>query len=218
MHCWRDKVGLESGTWKGAGGRWGVDGGWMARLGRVSFGPETRRAATAPAIWASRSTGECAAGYVSARKAPATPRRDALSPRCAHPRLSPCHTSPTPQPRPPPRPSPVAQPPPFSTTSATLVAFLATRPNPGLRVVEQDPDGAVRAIRAVEETPLRVNGGFFVLDRDSVVDVVGNRHPDVHTETLRKPLLLLGRAVQEHEKLSDHLRHAGREVHGVEHW
>lgn len=99
MHCWRDKVGLESGTWKGAGSRWRADGGWMARLGRVSFGPETRRAATAPAIWASRSTGECAAGYVSARKAPATPRRDALSPRCAHPRLSPCHTSPTPQPR-----------------------------------------------------------------------------------------------------------------------
>lgn len=47
-----------------------------------------------------------------------------------------------------------------------VAAFLAARPNPGLRVVEQDEEGAVRAIRPVEETPLRVNGGFFVFDRD----------------------------------------------------
>ena len=45
-------------------------------------------------------------------------------------------------------------------------AFLATRPNPGLRFVEQDADGTVRGVRPVEETSLRVNGGFFVFDRD----------------------------------------------------
>jgi glucose-1-phosphate cytidylyltransferase len=45
-------------------------------------------------------------------------------------------------------------------------AFLATRPNSDFRFVEQDADGTVRGIRPVEETPLRVNGGFFVFDRD----------------------------------------------------
>ena len=45
-------------------------------------------------------------------------------------------------------------------------AFLATRPSTSFHVVEQDADGTVRGIRPVEETALRVNGGFFVFDRD----------------------------------------------------
>jgi glucose-1-phosphate cytidylyltransferase len=47
-------------------------------------------------------------------------------------------------------------------------AFLATRPNAaGLQLVEHDADGVlVRGIRPVEETALRVNGGFFVFHRD----------------------------------------------------
>jgi glucose-1-phosphate cytidylyltransferase len=45
-------------------------------------------------------------------------------------------------------------------------AFLATRPGTGLRLVEQDADGTVRGFRPAEETALRVNGGFFVFDRD----------------------------------------------------
>lgn len=65
------------------------------KLGRGLEGasyPETRRA---PDMGALLHSGV----YVTYREAPAAPRRDALSPRCAHPRLSPCHTSPTPQPR-----------------------------------------------------------------------------------------------------------------------
>ena len=45
-------------------------------------------------------------------------------------------------------------------------AFLATRPATSFHFVEQDADGTVRGIRPVEETALRVNGGFFVFDRD----------------------------------------------------
>jgi glucose-1-phosphate cytidylyltransferase len=44
--------------------------------------------------------------------------------------------------------------------------FLATRPPTSFHFVEQDADGVVRAMRSVEETPLRVNGGFFVFHRD----------------------------------------------------
>lgn len=45
-------------------------------------------------------------------------------------------------------------------------AFLATRPNTSFHFVEQDADGLVRGLRPVEETGLRVNGGFFVFHRD----------------------------------------------------
>ncbi|MBD0273326.1 MAG: glucose-1-phosphate cytidylyltransferase [Acetobacteraceae bacterium] len=45
-------------------------------------------------------------------------------------------------------------------------AFLATRPGTSFHFVEQDADGVVRGIRPVEETALRVNGGFFVFRRE----------------------------------------------------
>jgi len=44
-------------------------------------------------------------------------------------------------------------------------AFLATRPGTSFHFVEQDADGHVLRLRPVEETALRVNGGFFVFDR-----------------------------------------------------
>jgi len=51
-------------------------------------------------------------------------------------------------------------------TRGSVGAFLAARPNSSFHFVEQEADGTVLGIRPVEETPLRVNGGFFVFDRD----------------------------------------------------
>jgi glucose-1-phosphate cytidylyltransferase len=44
-------------------------------------------------------------------------------------------------------------------------AFLATRPGTSFHFVEPDAEGLVRGLRRIEETALRVNGGFFVFDR-----------------------------------------------------
>ena len=53
----------------------------------------------------------------------------------------------------------------------TVGAFLATRPGTSFHFVQQDADGFVRGIGAVEETGLRVNGGFFVF-RQEIFDYI----------------------------------------------
>ena len=59
----------------------------------------------------------------------------------------------------------------FATASGRAATFLGVRPNYTSHVVEVGAGGAVRAVSHVGDVGLRINGGFFVLNR-SVFDHV----------------------------------------------
>lgn len=50
--------------------------------------------------------------------------------------------------------------------------FISVKPNSGFHFVEADAEGNVSAIRSIDESEHRVNGGFFVL-RKEIFDVLG---------------------------------------------
>ena len=47
-----------------------------------------------------------------------------------------------------------------------LASFISVRPTSGFHFVESTPDGTVTAIRSVDESDHRINGGFFALRRE----------------------------------------------------
>ena len=53
----------------------------------------------------------------------------------------------------------------FAQESGRAATFLAVRPNYTSHVVDVDADGAVRGVAHVEDTGLRINGGFFVMNQ-----------------------------------------------------
>ncbi len=52
------------------------------------------------------------------------------------------------------------------SASNNVAAFMAIRPRYTFHVVQAEADGAVTSIEHVSDTPLRINGGFFVLRRE----------------------------------------------------
>lgn len=52
-----------------------------------------------------------------------------------------------------------------------VASFISVRPNSGFHFVEAGPDGVVQAIRSVEESDNRINGGFFIL-RNEIFDYI----------------------------------------------
>ncbi|MFV0316427.1 MAG: sugar phosphate nucleotidyltransferase [Microthrixaceae bacterium] len=50
-------------------------------------------------------------------------------------------------------------------SSGKVASFLCIKPSQSFHVVDFDDAGVVRALRAVEDTDIRINGGFFVLSQ-----------------------------------------------------
>jgi glucose-1-phosphate cytidylyltransferase len=65
-----------------------------------------------------------------------------------------------------------------------IAAFLSVRPSYSFHVVESDPQGAVTSIRHVQDTGIRINGGYFLL-RDEIFDYVGEEE-DLVQEPFRR--------------------------------
>ena len=53
----------------------------------------------------------------------------------------------------------------FFTQQNRLAAFASVRPYHSFHVVELDAEGGVSALRRAADTPLRINGGFFIFRR-----------------------------------------------------
>jgi len=53
----------------------------------------------------------------------------------------------------------------FAQASGRAATFLGVRPNYTSHVIQTDPTGAVTEVRHVTEMGLRINGGFFVMNR-----------------------------------------------------
>jgi glucose-1-phosphate cytidylyltransferase len=50
--------------------------------------------------------------------------------------------------------------------------FISVKPNSGFHFVEADAEGTVSAVRSIEDSENRVNGGFFIL-RQEIFDYLG---------------------------------------------
>jgi glucose-1-phosphate cytidylyltransferase len=54
----------------------------------------------------------------------------------------------------------------FFEDSGKLITFALVRPHFHAHIVQADPDGTVRDVRAMDTSGVRINGGFFVMRRD----------------------------------------------------
>ena len=68
-----------------------------------------------------------------------------------------------------------------------MASFLSVKPQISYHVVTADPDGSVSAIEDVSRTPIRINGGYFILKRD-IFDYLGDGE-----ELVREPFQRLVR-------------------------
>ena len=61
----------------------------------------------------------------------------------------------------------------FSRRSNKVATFVSAKPNLSYHVVSADPDGIVTEIKAIKESSLRINSGFFVFKRN-IFDYIRN--------------------------------------------